>query len=226
MKERRRGSCAPPRPERPVSAARSRGTVGWGRRVGRAAVAREARRTRARRCPGLICRNCGSGGGDRRVGRGRAARQDRVIVAAGGWAGGIGEGRRGARTPSPVEAGPPRARRRRGCLVLRTGAELLEALVRKLTSSRAPPARSRRSPSPCRRPLASSSLPASPFARRAPLSAAGWLKSAGTRAVPPMGLDSDFCARAARPPQALRAGSSGRRSPAGPGRVPRGAVGE
>lgn len=154
---------APPRPERPVSAARSEARSGGGggsagRRWPREGEGAEGRG--ARRCPGLICRNCGSGGGDRRVGRGRAARRDRVTSSPpGGWAGGIGEGRRGARTPSPVEAGPPRGRRRRGCLVLRPGAELLGALVLKLTSSRAPPA-----PGPAAAPrlpaaLASSSLP-------------------------------------------------------------------
>ena len=107
---------APPRPERPVRAAwsdtRSGGGGGpagrsWPRK-GEGADGRGARR-----CPGLICRYCGSGGGDRRVGRGRAAGRDRVTSSPpGGWAGGVCGERRVARTPSPVEARPPR---RSGC---------------------------------------------------------------------------------------------------------------
>lgn len=140
--------------------------VGWGRRAGRAAVAarRGGRgRTRSealsradlqilwlgrrRRPP----RRAGAGG---RAGSG-------YIVAAGG----LGRGRRwrAARRQDPF---PSRGRaaasaraQERGCLVLRPGAELLGALVLKLTSSRAPSA-----PSPAAAPrlpaaLASSSLP-------------------------------------------------------------------
>ena len=119
---------APPRPERPVSAARSETWLGGGGGPAGRPWLREgegAEGRGARRCPGLICRYCGSGGGDdRRVGRGRAAGRDRVTSSPpGGWAGGVGEGRRGARTPSPVEAGSPRPRGRRSGDVLSRGQE-------------------------------------------------------------------------------------------------------
>lgn len=124
------GSPAPPRLGRPVSAAQC---WGLGRGGGGPAGRRRRRRRqwqgegaeglRARRCPGLICRYCGSGGG-RSAGRGRAAERDRVTPARpGGWAGGVLGERRGARTPSPIEAGPPPARGpgRPSSRVLRSG---------------------------------------------------------------------------------------------------------
>lgn len=108
------GSPAPPCQGRLVSAARGwglgldgGGQAGrlWRQRRPREGEGAEGRR--ARRCPGLICRYCGSGGGCR-AGRGRAAEQDRVTPARpGGWVGGVRGERRGARTPTPVENGPP-----------------------------------------------------------------------------------------------------------------------
>lgn len=117
-------AVAPPRPERPVSAARSETWLGGGGGPAGRPWLREgegAEGRGARRCPGLICRYCGSGGG------------------GGGRPGGIGLHRRrrgagpgasvrGGAAPGPPPQSRPGRRVRAGagagmsCLEARSGA--------------------------------------------------------------------------------------------------------
>ena len=177
----------------------------------------------ARRCPGLICRYCGSGGGGR-VGRGLAAERDRVTPSrSGGWAGGIGGERRGAGTPSPVEAGPPPPRGPgrpwESCREARSGAAWGPSSE---TSSCAPPA-----PGLAAAPGLPAVLPppasaASPFRRKAPLSAAGRVESAWGSGGSANGAGQRFL-RSGRPAAgALCAGPPSRRRRRGRGARPAG----
>lgn len=128
----------------------------------------------ARRCPGLICRYCGSGGG-RRAGRGRAAERDRVTPA---WAGGVCGERRGAKTPSPVKARQPSPRG--PGLPLESGPEAGVVCGSSPETSSSSSCCFQVPPQPlaCPRPSRPPPSPASPFRRKAPLSAAGRVESA------------------------------------------------